>query len=112
MKKRFLEMRVHKFDSSVDQSMIVSIYRVDLYTLAIGPIHHSIELQTSLSKYFGKLSCDIIFSQMQQAEIKLSELHCTFYEHYDEAYNVNFNVITFSKIYESNKSKTKLSRHN
>jgi hypothetical protein len=38
------------------------VYKVDLYTLAIGPIHSSIELSDARGKYVGKLSCDIVFS--------------------------------------------------
>jgi hypothetical protein len=35
---------LHTFDHGGDISEIKCVYRVDLYTLAIGPIHHSIEL--------------------------------------------------------------------
>ena len=42
--------------------------------------------------------------------MKLDEVHIKFYEHKDEGYNINFNVITFQKIFESNTSKTKMSK--
>ena len=61
-------------------------------------------------KYVGKLSCDIVFSEIQEVEVKLDEVHIKFYEHKDEGYNINFNVITFQKIFESNTSKTKMSK--
>jgi len=43
-------------------------------------------------------------------EVKLDEVHVTFNEHKDEAYNINFNVITFQKVFESNTSITKVSK--
>lgn len=84
------------------------MYQVDLYTLAIGPIHQSIELNDRSGKYLGKLSCDVVFSQMNQVEVKLDEVHVKFNEHKDEAYRLNFNIITFQKTFESNYSSTKL----
>jgi hypothetical protein len=66
MQKRFLEIRLHELIELKQEikSKVISNYKVDLYTLAIGPIHHSIGLQDQSGKYVGKLSCDIIFSQM------------------------------------------------
>lgn len=62
LSKRFFEIRFHTFKNSNGHTDIKSIYKVDLYTLAIGPIHHSIELVDKRRKYLGKLSCDITFS--------------------------------------------------
>lgn len=45
---------------------------------------------------------------MQQVEVKLDEVHVRFNEHKDEAYKLNFNIITFQKTYESNFSSTKV----
>lgn len=45
---------------------------------------------------------------MQQVEVKLDEVHVRFLEHKDEAYKLNFNIITFQKTYESNFSSTKV----
>lgn len=100
-----MEFSKNKFDAKVK-----SIYRVDLYTLAIGPVHHSIELCNSQKKYVGKLSCDIVFSEIKQVEVKLDEVHIKFNEHRDEAYNLNFNIITYQKQFESNTSSTKLAK--
>ena len=38
------------FDKNKYDSKVKSLYRVDLYTLAIGPVHHSIELCDSVSR--------------------------------------------------------------
>lgn len=46
LQKKFLEVRVYKLFENNDKPQIVSIYKVDLYSLAIGPIHHSIELHS------------------------------------------------------------------
>jgi hypothetical protein len=42
LSKRFFELRLHEVKK--DRTEVKAIYRVDLYTLSIGPIHHSIEL--------------------------------------------------------------------
>jgi len=83
------------------------VYKVDLYTLAIGPIHSSIELSDVRGKYVGKLSCDIVFSQINQVEVKMDEVHVTFNENKQYGYKMNFNIITFHKTYDSNVSSTK-----
>jgi len=61
-------------------SKVAARYRVDLYTLTIGPIHHSIELTNKSGKYFGKLSFDLIFSQLQTIDVYLDELKVQFDE--------------------------------
>ena len=58
----------------------------------------------------GKLSLDLIFSQLQKVEVKLDKVQITMNDRFDEAYNHNFNIITFQKTFESTKSKTKLSK--
>jgi hypothetical protein len=45
---------------------------------------------------------------MQQVEVKVDEVHVRFLEHKDEAYKLNFNIITFQKTFESNFSSTKV----
>lgn len=40
--------------------------------------------------------------------MKLDEVHVKFNEHKDEAYKLNFNIITFQKTVESNMSSTKI----
>jgi hypothetical protein len=46
MQKKFLQVRLHQqLESKTGfESQIIGIYKVDLYTLAIGPVHHSIGL--------------------------------------------------------------------
>ncbi|CDW81936.1 duf1765 domain containing protein [Stylonychia lemnae] len=110
LQKKFLEVRLMSFAKNKYESQVKSLYRVDLYTLAIGPVHHSIELCDRQKKYVGKLSCDVVFSEIKQVEVKLDEVHVKFDEHKDEAYNINFNVITFQKVFESNTSSTKISK--
>ena len=58
----------------------------------------------------GKFSCDIIFSQVQQVEIQLDELHVVFHEQYDEAYKANFHVISLNKTYISSTAKPRISK--
>lgn len=83
------------------------MYKVDLYTIAIGPVHSSIELSDVRGKYVGKLSCDIIFSQCNQVEVKMDEVHVNFNDNRQYGYKMNFNIITFHKTYDSNVSCTK-----
>lgn len=47
MQKRYFEIRLHQLIEGKKEfeSKVISTYKVDLYTLAIGPIHHSIGLQ-------------------------------------------------------------------
>lgn len=40
----------------------------------------------------------------------MEEVHVKFNEHHDEAYKINFNVITFQKVFESNTSSAKMSK--
>ncbi len=46
LQKRFLEIRLMQVQERKQaiEGVVLAIYRVDLYTLAIGPIHSSIEL--------------------------------------------------------------------
>lgn len=43
-------------------------------------------------------------------EAKLDELTVTFNEHKDEAYKMNFDVITFQRLFESTYTSTKLAK--
>jgi hypothetical protein len=43
-------------------------------------------------------------------ELQLDELHVTFFDQYDEAYNANFNVITYNKTYKSTKTRSRISK--
>lgn len=40
----------------------------------------------------------------------MDEVHVKFFNHKEEGYNINFNVITFQKIFESNTSNTKFTK--
>jgi len=51
-----------------------------------------------------------VFSETKQVEVQLDEVHVKFDAHKDEAYNLNFNIITFQKMFESSTSTTKLSK--
>lgn len=53
MQKKFLEVKLHSFTKAAPNSEVISIYRVDLYTLAIGPVHHSIELVNKVTIYIS-----------------------------------------------------------
>ena len=46
MQKKFLQVKLHQQCETKQgyESNVIGIYKVDLYTLAIGPIHHSIGL--------------------------------------------------------------------
>lgn len=46
LKKKYFEMRLNKINEGKQavNSQVIANYRVDLYTLAIGPVHQSIEL--------------------------------------------------------------------
>ena len=44
---------------------------------------------------------------MNQVEVKLDEVHVKFNQHKDEAYKLNFNIITYQKTFESNISSAK-----
>ena len=119
LKNKYFEMRLHRINEGKKDyvSQIIAVYKVDLYTLAIGPVHQSIELNNMVrkisfisiqnGKYLGKLSCDLLFSQVNQVEAKLDELTVTFNEHKDEAYKMNFDIITFQKLFESTFTSTK-----
>ena len=52
LKKKFLEIRLYIMGYKSKNPEVISIYRVDFYTLAIGPIHHSIELVDRVSDSF------------------------------------------------------------
>ena len=41
-------------------------------------------------------------------EVKLDDVYVKFDDHKQEAYKLNFNVITYQKTYESNMSNTKI----
>ena len=49
--------------SRADTKELYALYSVDLMTMAIGPVHHSIELVSAKTgHYCGKMSCNILFT--------------------------------------------------
>ena len=56
---------------------VVSVYRVDLALMAIGPVHHTVELKRAAngcfggqgSQYSARLNIDLKFVQTQQIEV-------------------------------------------
>ena len=68
-------------NSAVQSTKVVSVYRIDLELLAIGPVHHSIELMrkgtgfsASSPQFCAKLTVDLKFVQTQKIEIQLAKL--------------------------------------
>jgi len=93
----------------------LSVYRVNFLSLAVGPIHHSIELvrahapficgMQEKSRYLCRFSCDIHFVQTQKVEVQLYLLKTAFLEkNLNQAYQSNFSVITYNGVSESTKS--------
>lgn len=41
LKKKYFEMRLHRINEGKQdvRTQVIAMYRVDLYTLAIGPVH-------------------------------------------------------------------------
>lgn len=99
----------------------VTEYQVSLLVLALGPVHHSIELEQLNAGAFNKdtislfalLSADIQFTQIARAEIQLVELQSKFTTHLLEEYSYyyKFSVITFDEVYESHLSQSKELTH-
>lgn len=55
---------------------MISVYRIDLLLLALGPVHHNVQLNRNTSGCFStgtgfaaNLSVDIKFVQIQKIEI-------------------------------------------
>ena len=96
------------------EAKLVSTYRVDLFTLAIGPVHHAIELMkgentlfglSKQSKYVGRLTADINFTQTQKVEIQLTDLQASIFEkQLSHSYQASFRVVTFNAVGDSTKS--------
>jgi hypothetical protein len=80
--------------------------------LAIGPIHHSIDLISARNgNHCGKMVCNILFTQVQDAKIELIECEAFLIDQEDHVkkadyYSVQFGVTTFNEVYESTKSTT------
>ena len=71
LRKQALCIRLVAKKSKSTEPQLVSIYRVDLFTLAIGPVHHAIDLMkgengllgfSKQQKYVGRLTADINFT--------------------------------------------------
>lgn len=75
--------------------------------MAMGPVHHSIELFSARNgRYCGKLSCNIFFTQVRDAKIELVKVKAKIFDtdanvSLQAQYNIYFNVITFNEVYRS-----------
>ena len=114
LRKQALCLRLITKKAKGGEPALVSTYRVDLFTLAIGPVHHAIELmrgENSLiglkkqQKYVGRLTADINFTQTQKVEIQLTDLQADIFERQlSHAYQASFRVVTFNDVGDSTKS--------
>ena len=103
------------------EPVVVACYRVNLFMIAIGPVHHGIELMTTshnifgMSKraYFGRLDMDVQFTQTQKVEVQLANLKAEIFEkefeeereqRLEHAYQSQFRVVTYKNIGDSSTS--------
>ena len=100
--------------SPSSQRQLYSTYQVDLLTVAIGPVHQSIALVLASGRndHCGKMSCNISFTQVQNAMVKLLNLQAEIADpeaHVTKSrmYNVKFSVITFNEVFESVRSESR-----
>ena len=99
----------------------LACYRVNLFVLAIGPVHHGVDLRRGTSNVFGitkkahagRLDVDIRFTQTQKVEIQLSNLRAELdqaeYEdrrerRLDNVYQSSFRVVTYRNVGDSTMS--------
>jgi hypothetical protein len=53
LQKKFIEIKIIQFEKDKEfNTKVKSVYKVDLYTLAIGPVHHSIEMCDFVSVHY------------------------------------------------------------
>lgn len=91
---------------------VVSVYRVDLALLALGPVHHYAELKRASTscfssgpqQYLGRLNADIKFVQVSKIEIQLDSLDAKINMGLADAYQAGFSVVTQRDVNDSNKS--------
>ena len=76
MRNQYLTLNVIDCDAFPNADSIVSVYRIDLSLLSVGPVHHAVELKraatgcfSSGSQYSGRLSMDVKFVQTQKIEV-------------------------------------------
>ena len=98
-------------NSAVPSSKVISVYRIDLELLAIGPVHHSIELMrkgtgfsASSSQFCAKLTVDLKFVQTQKIEIQLAKLKAELSEVLKDSYQAGFRIISQYEIVDSKKT--------
>lgn len=90
-----------------DSKELYALYCVDLMMMAMGPVHHSIDLFSARnSRYCGKLSCNIFFTQVRDTKIELVKVKAKIFDtdanvSHQAHYNIHFNVITFNEVYRS-----------
>jgi hypothetical protein len=63
LKSSQLTINLYKIVSGPSEKQLFSVYKVDLLTVAIGPIHHSIDLRNVKTGAFcGKMTTNIVFT--------------------------------------------------
>ena len=79
MRRQFLSVYLLQINDGISE--VVSVYRINLALIAVGPVHHSIELKRVAtgclvkgSQYSARLNLDVKFVQTQRVEIQLSSL--------------------------------------
>jgi hypothetical protein len=56
------------------EKQLYAVYKVGFLTIAIGPIHHTIDLiNARTGKPCGKLDCNIMLTQVEHASIELMD---------------------------------------
>ena len=98
-------------DAAPNTDNVVSVYRIDLTLLSLGPVHHAIELKraatgcfSSGSQYSARLSMDVKFVQTQKIEVQLAGLQAKVDDKLKDAYRAGFTVVTQKDVTESIKS--------
>jgi hypothetical protein len=110
LKTQTFTVNLFKIVSGPSEKQLFSVYRVDLLTVAIGPIHHSIDLKNvKTGACSGKMTTNIVFTQIQESKIELIECEAKILDseaHVNliDSYAVHFLVTTFNQVFESTKS--------
>ena len=63
LKASTLTFNIYRLVSNSQEKVLFAVYKVDLLTLAIGPVHHSIDLMNVKNgRHSGKMVCNILFT--------------------------------------------------
>lgn len=110
LKTQNLTISLYKIIAGHIEKQLFSVYKVDLLTMAIGPIHHSIDLRNVKSGAFcGKMTANLVFTQITQSKIELVECEAKIMDNearvnLTDSYNVHFTITTYNQVFESTKS--------